>query len=93
MLLLILLWALIGLILGLLTLLARLHVTMRYRWLIVPAMGIIIAIIAGFAGILLLGKEVATPWVLWVTIVGLVGVPRLWILNRSLPGNIERSGS
>lgn len=81
MLLLVLLWALIGLILGLLTLPARLHAAMRYRWLILPAMGIIIAIIAGFTGLLLLGKDVATPWVLWVTIVGLAGVPRLRMMN------------
>jgi hypothetical protein len=77
MLLLILLWALIGLILGLLTLSARLHATMRYGRLILPATGMAIAIIAGFVGLFLLGKDVATPWVLWITIVGLVGVPRL----------------
>ena len=77
MLLLLLLWLLIGLFLGLLTLLARLHPTLAYPWLILPLLGPLLTLLTGLLGIFLLGKDVTTPLTLWVTIPGLFFRPRL----------------
>ncbi|HTK12104.1 MAG TPA: hypothetical protein VL485_33340 [Ktedonobacteraceae bacterium] len=78
---LILLWTLIGLCIGLLALPARLHPRLRYRGLILPLLGIVIAIPAGLLGLWLLGKDVATAMVLWLPIVGVLGLPRLFTLK------------
>ena len=88
--LLILLWALIGLCLGLLTLPARLHPPMCYGWLILPATGMTTAIIVGFTGLFLLGKDVTTPLVLWVTIVSLISIPRLWMYRWLLGHHLKQ---
>jgi hypothetical protein len=80
--LLVLLWVLIGLCMGLLALPARMYPMLRYRGLVLPLTGVVIAVLAGFLGLWLLGKDVATALVCWVVIVGLLGVPRIFARIR-----------
>ena len=74
-----LLWLALGLGIGFLTCLARLipPAWMARRWLTMPLLGALIAPIAGWLGIWLLGRYDATAVVLWVTILGTVCIPRL----------------
>ena len=85
---LILLWVLIGFCIGLLALPARMHPRLQYRWLILPLTGMATAVVAGLLGLWLLAKDVATALILWVPIVGLLGIPRLFTLRRTWPASV-----
>ncbi len=84
---LLLLWLVLGAVIGCLTCLANLAPSAwrRLCWLALPLLGIVIALVAGWLGTLLVGKYLATAIVLWVTITGTVCFSRLlpWAVMKS----------
>ena len=73
-----LLWLLIGLLIGELTWMARYYPSSwrRFGWLRLPVLGALIALCAGCLGVLLLGNFFSTWLALWLTIVGVMVLPR-----------------
>jgi hypothetical protein len=72
-----LLWLLIGLFISSLAWVARCYPPswQRFRWLRMLALGAVIALVAGWLGVPLIGQFFATALSLWVTIVGVVVLP------------------
>ena len=71
-------WALLGLIVGLLGIAARLWRPASWQkrsWLILPALGIVAALAGGWLGVLLLGHLLASAMALWVCVLCVVLVP------------------
>ena len=76
-----LLWLLVGILVGLLANAARLQPASweRRRWLVVPGIGALSALIGGWLGTLLLGRYVATVMALWIAVLAVTLVP--WLLR------------
>ncbi len=74
-----LLWLLVGILVGLLANAARLQPASwgRQRWLVIPGIGALSALIGGWLCVLLLGRYIATPMALWIAVFGVVLVPWL----------------
>jgi uncharacterized membrane protein YeaQ/YmgE (transglycosylase-associated protein family) len=72
-----LLWLLIGLFIGSLAWMAHCYPPswQRFRWLRMLALGVVIALAAGWLGVLLTGQFFATMLSLWGTVVGVVVLP------------------
>lgn len=81
-----LLWLLIGLVVGSLAWLARCYPQswQRFRWLRLLALGALVALAAGWLGVLLTERFFATALALWVTILCVAILPRAshWLYAR-----------
>ena len=78
-------WLLLGILIGLLAYAANWRPARwpRHSLLILSIVGALTALLAGWLGVLLLGKFFATPTALWVTVLVLVLLPRVL---RKAPG-------
>jgi uncharacterized membrane protein YeaQ/YmgE (transglycosylase-associated protein family) len=58
-------------------------------WLVMFAVGAMAALLGGWLGVLLLGRDVATAVALWVAVLGVVVVPWLvaWVRTRFRAGD------
>lgn len=72
-------WLLLGIIIGLLGMAAKLWPIRwgKRAWLILPAIGIISALAGGWIGALLLGKLLASAVALWVCVLCVALVPAI----------------
>jgi hypothetical protein len=70
-------WLLLGIIIGLLGIAAKLWPTPwgKRAWLILPAIGIVAVLASGWLGTLLLGKLLASAVALWVCVLCVALVP------------------
>lgn len=75
-------WLLIGILVGGLANAARLRPA-AWRWFYLPGIGSIVALLAGWLGVLLVGRQLATVTALWVTVVGVTLVPWVYRFTRS----------
>lgn len=72
-------WLLLGIIVGLLGIAAKLWPTPWEKrvWLILPAIGLVAALASGWLGTLLLGKLLASAVALWVCVLCVALAPTL----------------
>jgi hypothetical protein len=81
-----LLWLLIGLVIGSLAWMVRCYPPswQRLRWLRMLVLGALVALAAGWLGVLLTGRFFATALALWVTVLCVVVLPRgsHWLHER-----------
>jgi uncharacterized membrane protein YeaQ/YmgE (transglycosylase-associated protein family) len=72
-------WLFLGMLIGLLAYAAKWRPTRqdRHSWLILSIVGALTALLAGWLGVLLLGKFFATPTALWVTVLAVLLLPRI----------------
>jgi uncharacterized membrane protein YeaQ/YmgE (transglycosylase-associated protein family) len=77
-------WVIVGILIGSLANAARLRSTRwgRYGWLGMPSVGVLAAVLGGWLGALLLGRDVATAMALWIAVLGVVLV---WCLGIWIP--------
>ena len=87
MLLLSLIWLVIGLLLGALACGAKLHPASwsKRGWLAMPGIGMASALLGGWSGVWLFGSQYATVTALWVGVVGVGLLPRLFTLRTNQP--------
>jgi hypothetical protein len=73
-----LLWIGIGILIGLLANGAKLPRANwgRYGWLLMLGLGGLLALLTGWLGTPMLGKFFATPVAIWLTVLGVVLIPR-----------------
>ena len=69
-----LLWLLIGLLTGALANAAKIRPasSTRWRWLILPGIGAVAALVGGWVGMLFVGQYFATGSALWVGVLGVM---------------------
>ena len=83
-----LLWLLIGLLIGGLAWMARCYPPswLRFVWLRMLVLGAVVALAAGWLGVLFAGHFFATALALWVTVFCVVVLPRgtYWLRTRWL---------
>jgi len=81
-------WVIIGILIGSFANAARLRPASwgRYRWLYMPGVGALAALLGGWLGVLLLERDVATAMALWIAVLGIVLVSRLGTWIRLRPG-------
>jgi hypothetical protein len=75
-------WLLLGILIGLLAYAAKWRPARcghdgRHNWLALSIVGALTALLAGWLGVLLLGKFFATPTALWVTVLAVALLPRV----------------
>lgn len=54
----------------------------RYGWLVMLGLGGLLALLAGWLSIPILGKFFATPAAIWLTVLGVVLIPRFRFSRR-----------
>lgn len=79
-----LLWIGIGILIGMLANGAKLRRGNwgRYGWLMMLGLGGLLALLAGWLGTPILGKFFATPAAIWLTVLGVVLIPRFRFPRR-----------
>lgn len=85
MLLLSLIWLLLGLFIGLLAIAAKLWpVSWRtLRWISLPAIGAITSCAAGWLGVLIVGKFLATGMAIWIAVLCVILIPSIGNIRNS----------
>lgn len=80
---LVLLWLCIGTLVGLIANAAQLRPAswQPFGWLRMAALGALMAFCSGWLGILLLGRPFAAVTALWISVIGVVGIP--WLIRWS----------